>query len=71
LLLYYSREFIITINTPGIKDKNEIRISIGDSYNVIIIEGYLSRKDFHGKKLESRNPIYYGSFQAEIELPER
>jgi len=58
------------MDTPSVKNKGEISISVRKNH-VIIIKGNFSRNAIPGIQLESQNPLPFGEFQIEVNLPEK
>ncbi|CAG8658805.1 6975_t:CDS:2 [Funneliformis caledonium] len=62
------QEFIIVIDTPSVKNKGEISISVRKDH-IINIKGNISRDTIPGKQLESQNPLPFGKFDVKVNLP--
>ncbi|CAI2197363.1 12120_t:CDS:2, partial [Funneliformis geosporum] len=67
--LYESeRQFIIVIDTPSVKNKGEISISVRKD-RIVNIKGHISRDTIPGKQLESQNPLLFRKFDIKVNLP--
>ncbi|CAG8697239.1 7085_t:CDS:2 [Acaulospora morrowiae] len=63
-------EYVIVVDTPSVKDKHELSVSISND-RTICIKGNFSRKTIPGKKLKSEIPLPFGRLQREINLAKK
>ena len=71
LFLYFRDHFIILVDTPSIKDKEDIIIFVNEDDDILCIEGAYSRGNVEGELLQVAYPLITGRFKYKIQLPGR